>query len=174
MPNAVVSYTHVPLAAALLVVAACNGSHPVVPDPRFPLGAVDVGWSDDAAGHVAHGYYSGFTAPARLVIDNDADWRAAWAQAYIGMTPTLAVPAIDFSRSSVIIVASGTHNTGGYDIRITRLATADDHLYAEVLSTSPGSGCITTQALTQPFDIVRIPKPTGTVVFVEHPVTHDC
>jgi hypothetical protein len=159
---------------ALFATAACSGGGPLSPEPDFPAGAVDIGWSDAGAGHVAHGYDSGFTQPARLVIDNDADWRAAWTLAYTGMSPTVNPPAIDFSRWSVILVASGTRGTGGYDIAVTRLATTADYLYAEVTSTSPGAHCFTTQSLTHPFDIVRIPKPPGPVVFVERAVTHDC
>jgi hypothetical protein len=174
MPGFVVSRLHCALIGALAITTGCRGSNPVVPDPHFPMGAVDVAWSSDGAGRVAHAYYSGFTAPARLVIDNDADWRAAWAQAYAGMAPTPALPAIDFSRSSVIVVALGGHATGGYNIVVSRLATTADHLYAEVTSTAPGSKCITTQTFTQPFDMVRIPRPPGPVAFVERAVTHAC
>ena len=160
--------------ALTISVAACHGTNPAFPDPHVPLGAVDVGWNDSGAGHVAHGYYSGFASPARLVIDNDADWRAAWAQAYAPMGQPPAAPAIDFAHSRVIVVALGTRGTGGYDITINRLATSDGNLYAEVMSTSPGSRCGTTQALTQPFDIVRVPRSSGPVVFVELSATNDC
>jgi PrcB C-terminal len=160
--------------AFVATAAACTGGGPLVPDPTIPPGAVDVGWSDAGAGHIAQGYYSGYVEPARLVIDNDADWRAAWTKAYIGVSPTVNPPAIDFSRWSVILVALGNRNTGGYSIAVTRLARTPDYLYAEVTSVSPGSHCGTTQALTQPFDIVRIPKPPGPVVFVEHATVFEC
>ena len=174
MASAFVSAYRCAAIAAVCTAASCSGAGPLLPEPDFPAGAVDIGWSDAGAGHVAHGYYSGFTNPARLVIDNAADFRTAWTQAYTGMSPTVNPPAIDFSRWSVIVVASGTHNTGGYDIAVTRLARTADYLYVEVTSTSPGSRCGTTQALTQPFDIVRIPRPPGPAVFVERTVVHDC
>lgn len=159
---------------AAVATAACSGGGPITPDLTIPVGAVDVGWSDAGAGHIAHGYYSGFIEPARLVIDNDTDWRAAWAKAYVGMAPAPNPPAIDFSQSSVILVALGGRTTGGYNISVTRLATSADFLYAEVTSSSPGSRCGTTQALTQPFDIVRIPRVGSAVVFVERAVVNEC
>jgi hypothetical protein len=174
MKTPIVRSARIALALCIFAATACNAGGPLLPDPDFPPDAVDIGWSDTGAGHVAHGYYSGFTNPARLVIDNTADFRAAWTQAYTGMSPAVNPPAIDFSRWSVILVASGTHNTGGYDIAVTRLARTADYLYVEVRSTSPGSHCGTTQALTQPFDIVRIPRPPGPAVFVERSVVHDC
>ena len=176
MSSSAVSAARRALVAALVsaIAAACTGGGPLVPQPDIPAGAVDVAWSDAGAGHISHGYLSGYVSPARLVIDNDADWRAAWTKAYIGLSPAPNPPAIDFSRWSVILVALGNRNTGGYNIAVTRLATTPDYLYAEVTSTSPGSRCGTTQALTQPYDIVRIPKPPGPVVFVERSTTFEC
>jgi hypothetical protein len=174
MKSSIITPARVALAMSLVTAAACSGAGPLLPDLNIPVGAVDIGWNDAGAGHVAHGFYSGFTRPARVVIDNDADWRAAWATAYVGMSPTVNPPAIDFTRSSIILVALGTRATGGYDIAVTRLASTPDYLYVEVTSTSPGSRCGTTQALTQPFDIVRIPRQHPPLVFVEKSATEQC
>ena len=162
------------LPALLAVAAACGTSTPAAPAPKIPDGAVDVAWTDTGASRVAHEYYSGFNEPARLVIDNQATWAWAWARLYQTLLPVPATPTEDFDRFTVLVVGSGTHGTGGYDIRVTRVASFGDRLYVEVTSTAPGPHCFVTEAFTQPVDVVRIPKPNPTIVFVNRDVAPNC
>jgi len=161
----------VPIVVA--AVAGCNApAGNTLPVTEIPAGAVNVAWNDAVAVRISHASYSGFRQAARTVIDNDADWRAAWATYSSGDGSTR--PAVDFTRYDVILAALGQRTTGGYGITVSRIAATSDYLYVEITSTSPGSRCITTQALTQPADIVRIPRQHPPVVFVEKSVVVEC
>ena len=161
------------VAALLAMLPGCAPVNINAPSLTIPDGAVDIAWSDQGAAHVAHQYSSGFTEPARLLIDNQSAWNAAWAQLNAGASQR-PLPAIDFSRYSVFIAAFGTRNTGGYDINVSRLANASHYLYVEITSTSPGATCGTTQALTQPVDIIRVAKPHAPLAYVERTLVHEC
>ena len=162
------------VAGLLALVTACAAGNANAPSLTIPEGAVEVAWSDAGAAEVAHQYNSGFTQPARTLIDNQSKWAAAWATLNANSGPKPAVPAIDFNRYTVIVAALGRRNTGGYDIRVSRLATSGGYLYVEVTSTSPGNKCGTTQALTEPVHIIRVAKPHAPLVYIERASVTEC
>ena len=165
------------LSVALLgVLVGCVGERATVPSLEIPAGAVDVSWSDAGAVRILQQSYSGYSKPVRLLIDDDAAWAQAWTTLNVSrvVSPPAPRPAVDFAHYSVIIAAQGSHGTGGFGIEVTRLAASSDFLYAEVTSTSPGARCFTTQAFTEPVDVIRIPKPHLPLMFVEHSVVSQC
>ena len=160
--------------ALLSAVAACNAPSGITPLSDIPSGAVNVEWNDAGAVRLAHAYNSGFRQSVRTVIDNDADWRSAWSMYTAGLGSPPPAPAVDFARYEVIVAALGERNSGGYDMRISRLAMSSDFLYVELTSTRPGPRCFVTAALTQPVDMVRIPRQHPPVMFIEKSVEQDC
>jgi hypothetical protein len=63
---------------------------------------------------------------------------------------------VDFRRDIVIAAAAGQRTTGGNAIAIERVTRTGDGLAVEVVETTPGPGCMTTQSLTQPVDVVVV------------------
>jgi hypothetical protein len=97
---------------------------------------------------------SGITTPARLVIRDDSSYARFWSSLGAGQRPS-----VDFSRDVVIAVAAGQQATGGHGIAVERVTRADQGLAVEVVQSSPGPGCVVTQALTQPVDVVVVAAP---------------
>lgn len=118
--------------------------------------------------------HSGFTAPARLVVRSEAEWRDAWARIYQRRMPTPALPAVDFAREAVLVAALGERPSGGHGIVVDSVYDTGAELQAVVRRTSPGAGCMTTGALTQPVDAVRIPATSKSVKFVDRDQVNDC
>jgi hypothetical protein len=161
--------------ALLVALTACTApaaNRPVVTE--IPSGAVDVAWSDAGAVRLAHAYNSGFGSAVRTIVGDAATWQVAWTTYTKAMGSPPPAPAVDFDRYEVIVAALGQRNTGGYDITVSRIASTNDYLYVELTSLRPGPRCFTTQALTQPVDMVRIPRQHPPVVFVEKSVQSDC
>jgi hypothetical protein len=108
----------------------------------------------------------------RVVIRDQEAWLKLWKEFSHGQaTPA---PEIDFSREMLIVVAMGQASTGGFSIMVDGVYERDNKLEVVVKSEGPGRNCMTTQALTQPVDIVRVPKSDRSVVFREVSVSHDC
>jgi hypothetical protein len=106
----------------------------------------------------------------RLVIRDPATWSQFWSELGAGVRPD-----VDFSRDLVIAVASGERSTGGHDIQVRSVARVGGGLRIEVLETSPGAGCITTAALTQPVDVVVVPAAGVTGwSFIDRQLVRDC
>jgi len=95
---------------------------------------------------------SGITAPARVVIRDDASYAKFWST----LGDAGSRPSVDFTRDIVIAAAAGQQTTGGRSIAIERVTRVGSGLAIEVTETVPPPGCQVTQGLTQPVDMVVV------------------
>ena len=154
------------------VIAACT--HPeaslsvLVPGDPLPIVRL-------RAEPYSFSYNSGLDQPGRIVVRDHSSWQALWAQIYRGYAPVPPVPAVDFSRDMLVVVALGLRSSGGYSILVdTANEARDSGLVVTVRSISPGPKCGVTAALTQPVDIARVPRRDGEVSFLERSEVHTC
>lgn len=109
------------------------------------------------------GSNSGVAERKAVLLTDESGWKSNWAQASARQVPAPEAPALDFSQQSVVAVYMGEQRTGGYSIEITGVELVNGTLKVTVKQSRPAPGAIVTQALTQPFHMVRIPKvPAGT------------
>src|SRR5262245_6028159 len=107
---------------------------------------------------VEKGYRSGVREPLQVVIRKQDEWNAFWKQhSSIDTNPQLA-PSVDFDREMVVGIFLGEKPTGGYEVEIVRAERRDSSLYFYYREKSPPPGAMVTQALTQPFHLVRVAK----------------
>lgn len=102
--------------------------------------------------------YSGFGEPARIVVDDAAQWAEVWDRLWNDQAPAPPLPAVDFQREVVIVAAMGRRPTGGYHIRVQEAAAHADHVAVTVVEAAPGVACVVTQAFTAPTDVVRVAR----------------
>jgi PrcB C-terminal len=65
---------------------------------------------------------------------------------------------VDFDREMVVGIFLGEKSTGGYEVEIVRAEQRDSSLYFYYREKAPPPGAMVTQALTQPFHLVRVAK----------------
>jgi len=107
---------------------------------------------------IAKGNRSGVREPLQLVIRTQDERNAFWKRhSFIDTNPALA-PIIDFEREMVVGIFLGEKHTGGYEVEIVRAERSDSALYFYYREKSPPPGAIVTQALTQPFHLVKLAK----------------
>jgi hypothetical protein len=68
----------------------------------------------------------------------------------------------------------GTQSTGGHTIAIEGVYRSGGRLWVVVREEAPGPGCMMTQVLTTPVDVVSVPLSDEPVSFVERKETRDC
>lgn len=112
------------------------------------------------------GYSSGVTKPGEQVIDNRKAWQKVWKEVHKTVNPQPKLPPVDFTQQVVLAVFMGQQNTGGYQIKITSVKETDKAVVVSVRTTSPPPDSFTTQALTQPYELLVVKKPTKPVKFV--------
>lgn len=145
----------------MIVAAACTGGASALEERHM---------TGDDIEELARGNNSGVQAERMSVIrDTDALARA-WSEAgERGDTPT-----VDFEESMVVAVFMGERRTGGHRVRVESVRESGDELVVSVNMEAPGPNCMTTQALTQPYQIVRLPRLEGEVTFQIEQVEVDC
>lgn len=156
------------VSAALSIPASC-GVRQDSPDPEIPPTAVSVPFQS-----LVELQHSNLHDEARMVVRRRAEWEDLWASATEGLQPAADAPAVDFGRRTVLVAALGRRATGGFAVRIGSVFEDRERLYAVVTETSPGSGCLTTQAFTAPVAAISIPHSGKPVNFVRRSDTLSC
>ena len=107
------------------------------------------------------------------VFRDRASWDAAWAQLNNGMVaPDL--PAVDFTTSSVVLVAIGQRRSAGSEVRVGAIERRGADAVVHYTVTEPAPGCVTAQMLTSPVVAVRVPRIAGAVRFERETVRRPC
>ena len=120
--------------------------------------------SADSLVHLRRGSGSGFEYALRAVVGNSETFREMWARAIRGYQSPPPLPAVDFSRDMVVVVAMGMQTDDGYGIRIDSAVVHGEAIDVYVFLTT-GANCIQGAEVTWPFDMVRVPKRFGVIVF---------
>jgi len=114
---------------------------------------------------VEKGDRSGIRGPLQTVIRNQAEWNAFWKRHSSTDTNPPPAPIIDFDREMVVGIFLGEKRTGGYEVEIVREERSDYALYFYYWEKIPPPGAMVTQALTQPFHLVKIAKYENPQIF---------
>jgi len=86
-------------------------------------------------------------------ITDDQDYRTELARY------SVEVPAeIDFTASSVVALSMGTQPHGGYAVGVSRVEEYEARVVVEVVLTTPGETCVTTEAISHPFEFAEVPS----------------
>ena len=80
---------------------------------------------------------------------------------------------IDFSTYKMVLVDIGQRSSGGYSVTVTDTDVQDNYLRATITTTVPGSSCVVTEALTNPYVFVAI-NTTKDILFTEQLETDSC
>jgi len=120
-----------------------------------PPGAV-IETTDSSILIVAEGQYSGsIDRRTNFRIQTEAEFQELWSMVH---GQGADAPNVDFSEFEIIAVFDGTHSSGGYDVDITDVTDANGVRTVYILRQSPGENCVVTDAITSPFQIVRVSK----------------
>jgi hypothetical protein len=113
---------------------------------------------------------TGISEARRLVIRDANAWAEFWSELGVGDRPE-----VDFSRDLVVAVAAGQRPTGGHEIAVDRVSQHNGELTIAVVETTPGPNCMTTSSLTQPVDVVVVPRVNArSWSFLEHQEVRGC
>ena len=120
-----------------------------------PAGAASPVWEVLATGTQA----ASSDSPDFELATSRPDLEAVWNRAYGAMTSVPPLPEVDFGSSSVAAFFLGTQRSGGYSVDVQNVAVEQGEVYLDVAITQPAPGTLTTQALTNPWVMVRVDAP---------------
>lgn len=157
---------------ALALTAACK--HTSSPPPGSAPDSNGVADATSIPFTVLHNNAnSGFATGVELVIQDQDELARRWRGVQQG-APDAAMPTVNFGNSTVILVATGSRNTGGHTIHVDSIASASGVATVHYTVSSPGSRCMSLQMLTAPVEVVGVSRIAGTVRFRKKSVTGSC
>ena len=106
-------------------------------------------------------------------ITSTYDLETLWPLIY-GDRDAPAIPNVDFSNYEVLALFDGTHSTDGYGIQALELSDQDPVRTLTIEHLSPAANCATTAGLTEPFEIIEVPKTTYTLAHIDQMGTSTC
>jgi len=103
------------------------------------------------------GFRSGIKERKLVTVKSEKEWGELWRLHKGAFLPEQPVLRIDFKEEMVVGVFSGEKKTGGYGTEITKIEEARDkgELIVFFLETRPPPKAMVTQAITQPYHIVK-------------------
>ena len=146
----------------LFLFASCNGSKNKVTVSNVKFDSL------------AHDYYCSIDEKKQVVVKNDAEYRKIWDEVYMNLDQMPRIPDVDFEKYTVVAVFMGIQKSGGFDIKITNISGNDEKLIVDVTETSPGVNCMVTDAITKPYEFVKIKKTDKKIEFKIYNTTKDC
>ena len=122
--------------------------------------------------HIVQGTWSGLSEGSSgtvqtHVIAADAAWSDLWQRHTSNQDPAPPRPDIDFSASQIVAVFRFC-SSGGYGVRILRIEEQAEHVTVYFETEDPPKGAMTIAALTQPHDMVAIPRTDKPIQFAAH------
>ncbi|WP_019028323.1 protease complex subunit PrcB family protein [Colwellia piezophila] len=112
--------------------------------------------------------YADSTSKSVIVIRNQTDYENELLK-----RTSESIKAVNFEKETILLIDMGTRNTGGYSIAIPSVTVENDHVRAQVLLGLPGNNCVTTEALTNPFKLIKL-NTTNEILVTEEITVSSC
>ena len=124
---------------------------------------------------LAQGNESGIEQQHFEIIKDAIAFQKLWDLNFQTVSPKPPPPKVDFSNEMVIAAFAGIKNTGGYELKLTKINNYSDSVQIDLSLLAPDGDCMVSGTLTQPFIFVK------TIKFTDRPVhfnlelkTHAC
>lgn len=123
---------------------------------------------------IAEGTRSAIEAPRQTIIKDKAAFAALWAEHSAHENPAPTMPRVNFAADTLVAVFAGNQPTGGHAIALAGLDKTHGGWELRLSLISPGPDCMTTQAMTQPWMMIRIPGHDQPVNIHITPIERPC
>jgi PrcB C-terminal len=113
------------------------------------------------------GTYSGIREPLQKVITNKEEWQELWKKHVSVIVPQPPVPEVDFDNFVVAAIFAGEKNTSGYQVKVKEVLPVGNNVNVRYRLVEPPANSFTLQVIVQPFVLLKVQKPTGTVQLIQ-------
>jgi hypothetical protein len=114
---------------------------------------------------IISGNYSGIQDRTFVTILSEDEFVNLWSEVFSSRSPVPEIPHIDFEQEMVIGLFMGTFSTGGYSVFVEEVTETPEQLNIHYRFKTPGKDDMVTMALSQPFQLLIIPRTTKSISF---------
>lgn len=125
---------------------------------------------------LAYGQFSGCGDATDVVIGTTEEWEAFWSSLHATSSAEPERPVVDFASESVIATCLGERPDGGYVTYFKSISEPDGsgHVVLDGTELVAGPTCAVTQAVTQPYHVVRVNRVVTGATFRRLTVESPC
>lgn len=117
------------------------------------------------------GTYSGIREPLQKIISTNEEWEELWKKHVSIIVPQPPVPEVDFQNYVVAAIFQGEKNKSGYQVRLKEVVPQGKDIIVRYKLVEPPENSFSLMVLTQPFLLLKLPKPEGTVQLTQQQAT---
>lgn len=96
---------------------------------------------------------------------NQAAFEKAWKLAWSNFSDPTPTPQIDFKKNTIVLVALGMRNNGGYQLKINSVREEASQIIVDYTEITPNPKCNTTQAIIFPYEFISFAKSSKKIIF---------
>jgi len=115
---------------------------------------------------VQQGTSSGIKDAIAKVITDKKEWEELWKRHVSVLVPQPPPPPVAFDSEALVVIFVGEKRTSGYKVIVKSVTAEGNDVVVSYKLTEPPQNGFTLQVLTQPFVILKVQKPQGTVKLV--------
>lgn len=123
---------------------------------------------------IAKGSNSGYLDKKRIAVKNKQDFEKLWENLYINFSEKPPLPDVDFNKNIIIGVFFGEYTNGGGAISVKSVEEYNTMIMVKVEEITPGYNCVTTDVMTQPYQIIQIPKVSLPINYTTENTIRNC
>lgn len=162
-----------PLLVPVIAVITLSNSHPLLAieakGSKYPSEAI----AELSINVIASGQFSDETSESIEAIRSPSEYETLRNR--LGELADLPKSAnINFDEYMILAAFMGEQPTGGHEIRIDSVEFTFNSLRAAVNLVFPGPGCFVSQAVSQPFYIVLVPRVDSEIEFLVSEEEREC
>lgn len=120
------------------------------------------------------GNNSSYSQFETLTINKHEELISAWSNFFMKYDRKPPIPSIDFESKTLIAVALGERNNGGYAIKIKSISETNTSISVVTEEVKPGSTCNSTTSMVYPFQLVEILKTDKSITFTKTVKVNEC
>ncbi|MCX7877953.1 MAG: protease complex subunit PrcB family protein [Ignavibacteria bacterium] len=119
-------------------------------------------------------FYSSITEKQEVIVRDQKSYIELMNKAYEYLDQKPNVPEVDFGKYIVIGVFMGAKPSGGHAITVKDVIRSSGNLTVYINEIYPGKNCGTTDAITYPFEIIKVSVNESSFKFKTKKITKDC
>jgi len=109
------------------------------------------------------GHSSAITEAREIVVKTPRQWQKLWKEHAANTQAPL--PEVDFNKETVVAVFAGQRMSGGYEISTEVEKDKESNTVTVLYQVrKPASMGLTITMMTQPYIIIKLPKPSGSLL----------
>ncbi len=109
-----------------------------------------------------------WSTPQQLTYHDTPAFRTGWTQLFPDASRRPALPAVDFSKWRVLIVAAGDEPTGGFRLVFDSARAGRDSAWVSVTLIHPPAGCGVIEQITHPAVAIAVPSTPAALRVIHH------